>query len=148
MDVERRRRFFSRLLFAIIVQTGVLNALLATLASAAAVAMISGAWIELRSITVGSGAAPRSETSWHLIPWELPKAIPWLMPFTAFYCAWFGLLAGFIGGAFMWLRGPHVASRRFRIETSALGLLLACVFPPLDAWIHGSPFYPLALYEL
>ena len=148
MDMEPRQSPFPRSRSAVILLVGVLNALLVTFASAASYALISGAWIERRSMTVGVGAAQKIESSLHLSLWELTKAVLWLSPLTAIACGWFGLLAGLIGGAFMCLRGPRVTSRRLLIETSILGLPLACLFPPLDAWIN-RPWGPaLVLYLL
>jgi hypothetical protein len=138
--------------FALILQVGIFNALLATLMAAAAYALVSGAWIERRSTTVGIGAAQKVESSLHLTTWELTKAILWLSPFAVVSCGWFGLLAGLIGGAFMCLRGPRVTSRRLLIETSILGLPLACLFPFCDTWVNGRGGiglpYPAALYLL
>jgi hypothetical protein len=137
MDMELRRPLFPKSPFKLILQVGVLNSILVTFTSAAAYALINGAWIERRSITVGIGAAQKIESSLHLSPWALAKAILWLSPLTAITCGWFGLLAGFIGGVFMCLRGPRVTTGRFLIEISLLGLPLACLFPVLDALVNG-----------
>lgn len=140
IDMELPRPLRPKPTFALILQVGIFNALLATLLAAAAFALISGAGIEPRGVTIGIGTAQKIEWSSHFSPWELTKAVLWLSPIAAISCGPFGLLSGFVGGAFMCLRGPRVSSaKRFLVETSILGLPLAFLFPFCDAWVNGGP---------
>jgi hypothetical protein len=146
--MEPPRPLFPRSPFALILRVAALNAVLVIFTSAAAYALISGAGIEWLWLTVGSGATQHGERSFYLNPWQFAKAACWLLPLTTIACGWFGLLTGLIGGAFICLRGPRISSARLLIETSILGLPLACFFPILDARISGSSdaaYYPLLL---
>ena len=119
----------------LILQAAIFNALLVTVIAAVVIALFSGAAVEVKVVTAGSGVGQKMArtTSWH--PFELAKAVLWLCPLTAITCGSFGFMAGLAGGGLMYLRTRRVRStRRFTLETGILGFLLACLFPWFDVW--------------
>jgi hypothetical protein len=136
----------------LILRAGALNAVLATVMAAAALALFGGAGAEDRVATVGVGKAQRTEQthSWH--PLELAEAALWLCPFTAITCGSFGLLAGIAGSGLMCLRARRIRStKRFVAETAILGFALGCLFVVRDGWAvywQQIPFLSFGALEM
>lgn len=119
----------------LILQAAIFNAVLVTVIAAVVIALLSGAAVEVRVVTAGSGVGQKMArtTSWH--PFELAKAVLWLCPLTAITCGSFGFIAGLAGGSLMYLRARRLRSmKRLTTESGILGFLLACLFPWFDVW--------------
>jgi hypothetical protein len=145
IDMEPRRSLFPKSPFTVILQVGFLNALLVTFTFTVAYALISGAGIEPRTVTTGFGSAHGDV---HLSPLEFISAVLWLSPIAAVSCGMLGLLAGCIGGTFMCARARYISAKRFRVETSLVGVTLACLFVLCDILANGKQGSPYTLLYL
>jgi len=104
-----------------ILKVGALSAVLATVVSALAVAVLNSLW-----------------NRWLPNPLDFMETVLLLCPITAVSCGSFGFLAGFAGGTAIYSRRSRIRSkRRLLIEASLAGLLFGCLFPFFDAAMNS-----------
>ena len=110
-------------------KVGMFTGLLATLVSALAVAIVSGAGTDASYLWGWAAVSSRLTPSL----WDLVKATVLLLPITGVSCGPFGVMAGMVGAWVMRRRRASTRSRRQYFSRAAwLGLFLGFVFPFYD----------------
>jgi hypothetical protein len=109
-----------------VLKVGTLAAVLATLASALEIAVLSA-------------LGPFQSTTSAPNVWDVTRSTLLLCPITAVSCGSYGLLAGIVGSAILsWRRQRIHSTRRFLIESALAGFVFGFFFPLFDRMMNSS----------